>query len=200
MKKQRLLISAVTVVGLTASAALATDPGAWDPDQDVAIDLDPFTIEADSNGPINVVEFDLGTVNDVVGFTWAGEATGQGVNITWASDTLMRIYLNGDEVYSVGGISTGGDGDWDFQGSQSSDDGFYAHGIGGDEWDGDGKPDFNISGSGEWSISFEHDWAADSAAPITWDGTFTAHVIPAPGAMALLGAAGLFGARRRRRN
>ncbi len=133
------------------------------------------------------------------GFTFAGvfvDETGG----TWASDTRLDVVAPDGQTYSIGGFGTdSADNDWDFQGGQSSDDGAYFHGIGGDGWDGDGNFDTVFSPpvtmAGEWSFTLTQQFGA-----ATWKGVnITLHAIPAPGALALLGLAGLAGAGRRRR-
>jgi MYXO-CTERM domain-containing protein len=101
-------------------------------------------------------------------------------------------------VSSGGFPAPGGYNDWDFQGGDSEPDGLYVHGLGSPH--GDGNPDFafdKIAKGGVWTFEFEQTWGTAD-----WKGVSIAlhkqSAIPAPGALALLGLAGLVGARRRR--
>jgi hypothetical protein len=134
----------------------------------------------------------------VGGFSFAGNFTDLGDSGTWASDTRLDIVAPDGSSYSIGGFGAGaGDNDWDFQGAGSSDNGSYFHGIGGELNGGDGKPDFGLGSiprSGEWTFTLTQTFGS-----ATWKGVaITLHKVPAPGALALLGLAGLAGARRRR--
>lgn len=193
-----LTLAAVAAMGLSASALAAND---WDPELDKAFDLGTFDLEGSADGPVTEFVFDYTVQGGEVGFSFSGnyDETGAG---SWASDTRLEVLLNGQVVYNLGGFS-GIENDWDFQGSQSTAPGFYAHGVGGEAWDGDGQPDFALKGLANpgdvWSFRFTNGWNSDSAGTLTWsDAQLVIHKIPAPGALALLGVAGIIGSRRRR--
>src|SRR5690606_14020842 len=47
---------------------------------------------------------------------------------------------------------------WDFQSATDTLNATYRHGIGGDEWDGDGLPDFalpDVPSGGDWQFAFQ---------------------------------------------
>ena len=54
------------------------------------------------------------------------------------------------------------------------------------------------TGGGSYAIGYQEQWSSSSAAPATGGITVTFTEVPAPGALALLGAVGLIGSRRRR--
>ncbi|MCC5822863.1 MAG: PEP-CTERM sorting domain-containing protein [Phycisphaerales bacterium] len=182
-------LTAAAALGFASTAALAD--GTFDPSLDVVIDLGSFTVVADAGGNPTPVNFTVTGPSDVIGFTFAGDAVGVGGTGTWASDTRLSVLVDGSEVFNVGGL-VGRDNDWSFQGSVSTDDGFYSstHII---------AKDNPVAGGAEWTFSFFHNWNSTAATPITWENaSITVHRVPAPGAMALLGLGGLAAGRRRR--
>jgi hypothetical protein len=199
MKKALAFAAAAAIC--TTSATLA-DSG-WDPSLDevivinggesfslAALESITFEVELDSNP------------NPVIGFSFAGVIQGISGTAAWASDTKLEIVAPDGTMHDIGGFTNASDNDWDFDGSQSTDDGFYAHGLGSPF--GNGEPDFafdKISKGGTWSFTISNDWGG--APDIVWKGvSIVLHkqaAVPAPGALALLGLAGLAGARRRRR-
>lgn len=54
------------------------------------------------------------------------------------------------------------------------------------------------TGGGSYAIGYQEQWSSSSAAPATGGFSVTFTEVPAPGAVALLGAVGLIGSRRRR--
>lgn len=196
------------VLALAAAAAICTSPMAladsgWDPSLDEVILInggEPFSLAALESNTFEV--FVEPNNNPVIGFSFAGVIQGISGSAAWASDTKLEIVAPDGTTYDIGGFTNPSDNDWDFDGSQSTEDGLYIHGLGSPF--GDGQPDFvfdKIAKGGVWSFTFTNDW---SGAPvITWKGvSILLHkqaALPAPGALALLGLAGLAGARRRRR-
>lgn len=187
--RKMIAVSAVAALAMSASSALAAN---YDPNLDVVVDLGTFTLEPDADGNPTPVSFTVAGPDNVVGFSFSGNASGISGNSTWASDTRLNISIEGDDVFNIGGL-IGVDNDWDFQGGGSGEDGFYSSGphiI---------AKDNPVPGGLMWTFDFIHDWNSTFAEPITWtDAQLTVHRVPAPGALALLGLAGLAGARRRR--
>lgn len=184
--KKTLALAAVAAFGLTGAASA-----------DLTFDLGTFSLTGSLAGPTN--DYTFSWTGYLEGFSFSGDYSEDPVNATYASDTRLRVYLDGVEVYHIGGFTDPG-ADWDFQGVQSNAPGFYAHGLGGAPWGGDGNHDGSISGSGDWEFVFTNGWHSDATTTQTWSNAslVLANAIPAPGALALLGLAGLVGARRRR--
>jgi hypothetical protein len=165
---------------------------------DVSYDLGFIgPLNSEVNGGITSNSFDIVISGDmglqnIVGFAFEGFYDEDPSGASWASDTLLVITTPGGETWTVGGLSAPNDEDWDFQGGGSTDPGFYSHitemwGLG------------EIDPVGTWTLTFTNDWNSSSASAITWDDPiFTLIEVPAPGALALLGIAGLAGTRRRR--
>ena len=192
-------------LAFAAAAALCTTPavladGEWDPALDQVIVInggDSFFLE-DADILSFEVQIDPNN-NPVIGFSFAGVWEGTGG--AWASDTILRITAPDGSTISRGGFPAPDDANehWDFQGGDSAADGQYTHGLG--STFGDGDPDFafdKVSKGGTWTFEFEQTWGT-----AMWKGvSILLHkqsAVPAPGALALLGLAGLAGARRRRR-
>ena len=127
--------------------------------------------------------------NQVLGIGFRGHVTGISGNAMWASDMRLDVLQNGNEVLAVGGFTAPAPMQWAFDGPGSSDDGFYAQEF--------LMSDLGSKG-GEWRINFRNDWATAPAPGQTWDfEVYLIKKVPAPGALALLGLAGLAGRRRR---
>lgn len=187
-------------------AALAMGGAAW---ADHGAGYDPSLDEVlfiGTVGPISIgqsvkFDFDLDNPNSVIGFSFSGDYVVQDPG-GWASDTQMNITGPSGSSVSIGGFGLPDpDLDWDFQGAGSAPLGFYSSGA--HFHKADGSPVFNSNGDGStnkpgnWSIVFTQDFGGS---PTIWENVeITLHKIPAPGAMALLGVAGLMGGRRRRR-
>lgn len=200
MMKKSVACAATAAFCMASSAALADGP--WVPEFDEPIVLnggDPFDLSVDGAPVTFEVEL-ADNPYPVIGFSFAGVIEGISGNATWASDTRLEITAPDGTTVSRGGYpAPGGGADWDFQGDISTEDGLYAHGIGGEEWNGNGEPDFafdKVARGGVWSFTFHQDFGN-----VTWKGvTIVLHKqIPAPGALALLGVAGLCTRGRRRR-
>jgi MYXO-CTERM domain-containing protein len=133
-------------------------------------------------------------------FNLSGSLTGFSINFdyvtggggSWASDMLLLIIdPNGAGQYWGGfNVSPAGytdSGIWGFDGSASANSGNY----------GDSKSVAGLSGNGTWTFRVYNGW---STAPSNQYNNFVLSakgVVPAPGAIALLGLAGLAGRRRR---
>jgi hypothetical protein len=200
MKKEVIVLTAAAGFGL-ASAASADQ--LWDPTLDKPLDLGSFSLTSDGTGPLDDFVFSYTMQGNEAGFSFQGNFEDPGGNM-WASDTRVRVLLNGNEIYNLGGF-TGIENPWDFQGAFSDPPGFYAHGFLGIGPNADGLPDWAIKGVGDagdtLSFEFTNGWHSDFSNAIVWnDALLTIHkfAIPAPGALALLGVAGLVGVRRRR--
>lgn len=152
-----------------------------DPELDEQLELPEFTIVSPALGgePVEItVPAGVASRGEVTGFSFVGTATGQSGNATWASDTCMIVEAPDGTSFSVGGISGSFAGcdvnDWDFQGSQSGDDGTY-------DSEHDDVFDPAVEDEGEWTFTFIHDWDNSSAADMTWsDITVTLHKQPLP--------------------
>jgi hypothetical protein len=195
-------------LAFAAAAALCTTPAVladsgWDPALDEAILINGG--ESFSLGALESITFEVqlaSNPNPVIGFSFAGVIQGISGTAAWASDTKLEIVAPDGTMYDIGGFTNASANDWDFDGSQSTNDGLYTHGLG--STFGDGEPAFvfdKIAKGGTWSFTITNDWSG--APEITWKGvSILLHkqsAVPAPGALALLGLAGLAGARRRRR-
>jgi len=187
--KKTMVSAATAALVITSGSAMA---GAYDPSLDVVLDLGSFSLNSVPNGGVTTVTFDIREgPSDVVGFSFSGTVDGIGDSASWASDLQMVLFLEGDAIYSIGGFS-GVENEWDFQGFGSNDDGTYTQAptiIAGDA---------PVPGGLAWAIQFTNDWDSTAAATMEWsDVTFTIHRVPGPGALALLGLAGLATRRRR---
>lgn len=200
MMKRSVATAAVAAFCMGSTAAMAEGP--WAPQFDEPIVLnggEPFSLTEGAGS----VSFEVDLADNpypVIGFSFAGVIEGISGNATWASDTRLEITAPDGTTISRGGYpAPGGGNDWDFQGDQSTNDGLYAHGLGGDAWSGNGEPDFafdKVARGGVWTFTFTQDFGS-----VTWKGvTIVLHKqVPAPGALALLGLAGLCTRGRRRR-
>ncbi|MCC5822865.1 MAG: PEP-CTERM sorting domain-containing protein [Phycisphaerales bacterium] len=192
MKALSSKMVAAAAVGGLGLAALPATANNFDPDLDIVVNLGQFTLFPDAAGDPIVVKFNVTGPGDVVGISFGGDASGVGGTGTWASDSRLSVVIDGTERFNIGGL-VGRDNDWDFQGSQSTNDGNYTSGP---HLFAKNNP---VAAGAAWTFAFSHDWFSASAAPISWSGvTITLHRVPAPGAMALLGLGGLVAGRRRR--
>lgn len=181
MKKLNIAIAAAVLSAGIAGTVTADQ--AWDPDLDIVIDLGSVNVPFLGS----VILEDIATTGEVVGWSFSGNFPSGGA---FTDETELRIFNNGNLVQTVFYD------DWDFFDEWQA--GFYAHGVGGEQWGGDGNPDWGIKGlSGTWTLQYSDPtgWG-----PMVWDDAqFIIHrALPAPGAMALFAIVGLLGNRRRR--
>lgn len=187
--KMLMAVAALAFAGTTAMA------------EDVVYDLGDLVLETSAAGPTPVVidlQIDANEFG-ITGFTFEGDYSEDPAGGSWASDT--KLVLSGLLDYSIGGFSSPVN-DWDAldmdgsfpQGSGSNDDGFYSSTN--PVWE---SAPIDKSAGGTLTLTFTNDWNSDAASTMTWaNATLIIHKIPAPGALALLGLAGLAGTRRRR--
>jgi len=117
-----------------------------------------------------------------------------GGSAAWASDLILQIIdPNGNAIFWGGfNVNPGGTnlGAWAFDGAASTNSGFY-----------EDKKFLStpLAGDGDWTVKIFHGWTAGPE--VQYNNvlvTLKGLEIPAPGAFALLGVAGLLGSRRRR--
>ena len=184
MKKALLLLSAVASLsfGAAASAGVVEEfnLGSWTLEGGRTVTW-TFELQDNPNGVTGFqVEFDY---DEPVG------------DASWASDAQVTLTSPSGASYQVGGFDTVDDADaeWSFQGSDSDLPGHY-----GDDdifmpWAEDPEP------KGIWTFSLMNDWAGDPNPNEYNNIVLRIYKVPAPGALALLGLAGLSSSRRRRR-
>jgi len=189
MIKQKLLF---VIAAMLVAAAIShlSHAGTWKPalDEELQInDGDPFVLNQPVTFQVNIDPSD----RLVTGFSFMGDVfldpTGPPIDVSW---TQLTITAPDNSQFVVGGTS-GFDTTWDF-GSQSTS-GSYAHGIGGDQWNGDGLPEFafdQIPIGGMWQFTFVQTTTFGSFAE--WSNVeITLHSIPSsvpsPGGLAIVG-------------
>lgn len=180
--KKSIALMTVSALAIT-SAAMATG------DETFVVG----SFELDGAQSTGTIPLDLTpNTKGVIGFTVSFDYDEPISDASWASDLRMFLTAPGGKLVDLGGFSNV-QNDWDFQGSGSTLPGHYTHTSDAARWADDPQD------KGTWTIELINDWT-DDPNPTQWNNfTITFHKVPAPGALALLGAAGLAGARRRRR-
>lgn len=221
MKKTMFALAGLTATALIAGSALAdsaTGPGGAIPDNNgtgvwqSSLPTVPFN----SNVTLNqVASIQSIVITVTVTHTWIGDLqavlfdpTGKGYNIfvrpgfTGTGNGNSSDWLAGTYTFvdPVGGNPTLPTATNSVPGSTYS----QGYGVGGGLWTNGNLNIFDtgmnsISGAaGTWSLKI-YDWAGGDVGTIgSWTINYTA--VPAPGALALLGLAGLVGVGRRRRS
>lgn len=105
---------------------------------------------------------------DVAGFTFEGSVTGITGSAAWAADMQLNVTSPASNSAVVGGFDASGPITWDFDGSGSTDDGFYSS---------DHSTAFlpGEPGTGTWTLTFANDWA-DSPATQCWTDTIVTFI------------------------
>ena len=175
----RKFVLAGAVAALMASAATA-DYSVPVPDLELAA-LESFTLD------VNIIG------GSFSGFDFSMDYGEPIEDFSWASDLAIFVTTPGGTTYQIGGLS-GEDIPWAFQGSGSDAPGFYSDTV---DFTPIGGP---FTETGLWTFTFENNSSFDSN-PNPYSNIFFNLIgveVPAPGALALLGVAGLAGQRRRR--
>jgi len=199
--RRTVALAAVAVLG---SCTVVTADMTWDNFDEFDLGtIGPLDSAPNGGGPmvftLNVEDNSKAIIGWGIDFIYDEDPT---PNLSWASDIQMILTSPTGDSITVGGISTPGFIEWDFQGGGSTDPGFYQD----DPQDAAGDPSNNFQWKdnpqpkGAWTVSFFNDWNSSSSATLTMS---EVHLrlykqLPAPGALALLGLAGLAGSRRRR--
>ncbi len=144
-----------------------------------------------AGGQSNTYTFALsGTLTDFsIGFDYV-----DGNSSSWASDMALQVIdPNGvSKFWGGSGFTIAGStfqSNWSFWGSASSASGFYSDAS---------NPVAGMSGNGVWTFKVFNGWTgATNACGYNNVVVNLVGVVPAPGALALLGLAGLTGRRRR---
>ena len=153
----------------------------FDPSLDEVLNVNDFILVGQGPTVSFNIPAGLTSSGNVVGFTFEGTVSGISGNDTWASDMIMTITSPAGEAFEVGGFSSPGDNNWDFQGSTSdSNDTYESEHLLADN----GDPVFAPGGTtdeGDWILEFVHDWDSSGAANMDWsDVTITLHKTEPP--------------------
>jgi hypothetical protein len=192
-------LRAITVAGgliATASLAVATE---WTSEEIINLDDMLFTFHDPFTPANEVFDFDILLEENnrpVIGFSVSFDYVDMNDDMSWASDIEFQISSPGESTWIVGqeqfnGGDPWGDQDdiWDFDGPRGEFSGSYSSDH--FPW----KDDPQAKG-GTWNFMFTDTWDGDTQYNNV---VVTLYKIPAPGALAMLGVAGLLGAPRRRR-
>jgi len=191
MVEESSLMSKLALVGMGLAAVVAGTAAA---DQAVSLGNNSL-VASNAGGSINFNEYNFvlsGTLTDfTLNFNYV-----DGNPSSWASDMIIQIIApNGGNAFwggtNVNPTGSTDKGVWSFDGSASTVSGPYSDnsnllGV------------TNLSGAGTWKIRILNGWTgAVNACGYNDVNLNLIGVVPAPGAVALLGLAGLVGRRRR---
>lgn len=185
-------MSKLALVGMGLAAVVA---GTASADQAVSLGNNSL-VGSNTTGTTNFNDYTFALSGTLTDFTLNFNYV-DGQSASWASDMLIQIFApnggnafwGGSNVNPVGGaVDKGG---WSFAGSGSTASGPYS-----DNSNLLGAT--NLSGAGTWTIRILNGWTGATLACGYNDVNLNLiGVVPAPGAVALLGLAGLVGRRRR---
>lgn len=185
----------MTRFSVTAIAALAFASGAA---ADVTLNLGSFDLAAnESAGPFSVDIADGDLTGIMISFRYAEAVS----DFSWASDLGVDFSAPGGEMFRVGGLALADrDYNYAFQGSISDAPGPYSDNVVFASA-GNGAQPASYAGAGTWSFTLTNTWGTDPN-PTQWNEVVITLVgvneVPAPGAVGLLGLAGIAAVRRRR--
>ena len=189
--KNNPMYAALCALALTAAPAAMAD--------DLVI-TDWFDVGTGflGGGQSFIVNVDLDTGEDllVAGFEFRYDYAEFVSDASWASDSQVMVLGPAGDMFIVGGLTNlpFADEEWSFQGPSSDGNGHYAD-SGADiflPWVDDPLP------LGLFSVAFTNDWQSDPNENLYDVQVRFYEATPAPGALALLGLAGLVGRGRRR--
>ena len=184
-------------VALAAAGSLVAIGGAtYAQNIEKKIELGDWKIDAHDIGEFPQLSLDFTLEengNAVIGFRVDFDFTNQFNDSSWASDLEFKLTDPGGKTFVVGQADFNGgdpfgpqDAVWDFDGAQGQPDGHYTstHDIG------------PTDKGGTWNVMLAETWDGG----VAYDNiSLTLIKVPTPGALALLGVAGLLGVSRRRR-
>ena len=180
-------ISTTTTTMLTVSAVTAFPAAAGDVQ---IVDLGDWVVPEHEIGIVFGPNIDFEVDLDVVAFTFDVDFVNVFGDSSWASDLEMMVTNSAGETFVVGQKKFNGgdpfgpqDDIWDFDGPKGDPTGHYTstHEFGG--------------AAGSWNVQFAESW--DGGVEYN-NMTLTLQQVPGPGALGLLGLAGLTLRRRRR--
>jgi hypothetical protein len=134
-----------------------------------SLDINTGRLTAELAVPQFVVRFGLGAqftlpqnidIGDVTGLSFEGTVSGiSGQPSRNAGSLLLAVTPPVGQVYNLGSgiLAPQASVPWDFTGPQSILNGTYRHGIGGEQWSGNGLPDPGLSApvsTGNWTLFF----------------------------------------------
>ena len=157
--------------------------------------LGDFTLGADESAETSVTLSE--NAKDVIGIEVSFDYEEPTEDFSWASDLAISLTDPDGGTFVLGGLGAPNDdfpNPYAFQGSDSDAPGFYEETGYSEVWADSPKS------KGEWTIELTNTYGFDSNPNNYNDVTITFNKVPAPGALALVGAAGLCGIRRRRRS
>jgi hypothetical protein len=195
MSKNRIYTAAALASLMATGAAMAGDPV---PTEWFELGAAPLGGGESFSRTFDLSDLVLGDGGSlgVVGFEVMFDYDEEVPDDSWASDALVNVDSSFGFGYQVGGFDNIGtsDAEWSFQGPGSDGPGTY----------GDSGADIFLPWiddpilSGTIDVRFANDWGSDPN-PNFYEAAIRFYqVVPTPGALALLGLAGIVGRRRRR--